>query len=125
MPAKGTRKINAKGKRPGTQMEIPNELYEEIERLASTHGLINPRNGKGNRTKLIELAVTAFKTFGRSYPDAMPYPQALIVEMEQAIAQGDDRWQPHLNYLYSWSVEQAQAEMADGVIEVKGGSYIV
>ncbi len=67
MPAKGTAKLNPKGKRPGTQMEIPNELYNEWERLAISYNIINPRNGKGNRTKLIELATRAFKVFSRYY----------------------------------------------------------
>lgn len=124
MPAKGTRKANPKGKRPETQMALPNDLYDEIERLAIAYDLINPRNGQGNRTKLIELVILSFKTFGRSYPDAMPYPQSLIVEMEKAVLEGDKRWQPHLDYLYSWSVEQTQEELADGVTKV-GDSWIV
>ena len=124
MPAKGTRKRNPKGKRPFTRMEIPDDLYEEIERLAVMRDLINPRNGNGNRTKLIELAINAFKAFSRSYPDNLPYPQALIAEMELAVASGDTKWQPHLDYLYSWSVEQTQEEIADDVIKV-GDSWIV
>lgn len=124
MPSKGTQKKNPKGKHPTTQMALPNELYEEIERLAVMRDLINPRNGNGNRTKLIELAIDAFKAFSRSYPDNLPYPQALIVEMELAVASGDERWQPHLDYLYSWSIEQTQVEIADGVIEA-GDSWIV
>lgn len=108
MPAKGTRKRNPKGKSPTTPMALPNDLYQEIERLAVMRGLINPRNGMGNRTKLIELAIDAFKAFSRSHPDNLPYPQALIVEMELAVASGDTKWQPHLDYLYSWSIEQTQ-----------------
>jgi len=126
MPAKGTHKRNPKGKRPATKMEVPNDLYDEIERLAVVNGLINLRNGKGNRTKLIEMAVRAFKIFCRQWSmDTMPYPQKLADYLIRRAKEGDEEAQDHLDYLESWSVERSHKEiLTEGVIKV-GDSYIV
>lgn len=126
MPAKGTSKRNPSGKRPETQMALPNELYIEIERLAVVHELINPRNGKGNRTKLIEMAIRAFRVFCRQWNmDAMPYPQKLADYLIRRVTEGDKEAQEHLDYLESWSVQQSYEELvAEEAIKTKD-SYIV
>jgi hypothetical protein len=126
MPAKGTRKLKPKGKRSETQMALPNELYDEIERLAAVHDLINPRNGKGNRTKLIEMAVRAFKLFCRQYnTDSMPYPQKLADYLIRRANEGDEEAQQHLDYLESWSTERSYEEvLAESTVKIRD-SYIV
>jgi hypothetical protein len=126
MPAKGTRKLKPKGKRSETQMALPNELYDEIERLAVVHDLINPRNGKGNRTKLIEVAVRAFKLFCRQYNmDSMPYPQKLADYLIRKANKGDEEAQVHLDYLESWSTERSYEEvLAESTVKIRN-SYIV
>lgn len=125
MPAKGTKKRN-----PQTiarsSVFLPNDLYNEIERLAAIHGILNPRNGQGNRTKLIELAVMAFKLFCRYYhTDSMPYPENLCRYLHQKVVEGDQEAQEHLSYLESWSsVQQMQELMTEGIVKV-GEDYIV
>lgn len=126
MPAKGTRKVNPKGKTPQVQMGLPKNLYEELERLAVVHDLINPRNGQGNRSKIIELATRAFRVFSRYYStDTMPYPEKLVDYLVRKAREGDTEAQEHLDYFQSWSVERTCEELTlEGVIKVKD-SYIV
>lgn len=126
MPAKGTRKRNPKGKAPQVQMGLPKGLYEELERLAIVHNLINPRNGQGNRSKIIELATRAFKVFSRYYStDTMPYPEKLADYLVRRAREGDAEAQEYLDYLQSWSVERNHEELlSEGVIKAKD-SYIV
>jgi hypothetical protein len=54
MPAKGTKKSNPTGKQSRKPVDIPQALYDALEVSARERGLINLRNGQGNRTKLIE-----------------------------------------------------------------------
>lgn len=124
MPAKGTKKQNSQAI-ARSSVFLPNDLYDEIERLAAIHGILNPRNKQGNRTRLIELAVMAFKLFCRYYhADSMPYPEKLAGYLHQKVLEGDQEAQEHLDYLESWStIRETQELMAEGVIKV-GDSYI-
>jgi hypothetical protein len=126
MPTKGTRKINPKGIQPRQHVSIPKELHEELERLAVVHGLINPRNQEGNRSKLIELATRAFRVFCRYYStDTMPYPEKLADYLVRRARDGDTEAQEHLDYLESWSVKQSYDELvAESTIKL-GDSYIL
>lgn len=126
MPARGTRKANPKGKAPQVQVGLNKELYDELERLAVAHDLINPRNGQGNRTKIIELTTRAFRVFCRYYStDTMPYPEKLADYLVRRVREGDTEAQEHLNYLESWSVQRSYDEMVtEGAIKVKD-SYII
>ncbi|MEW5856408.1 MAG: hypothetical protein AB1861_03380 [Cyanobacteriota bacterium] len=101
--------------------------------------------GKGNRSKgirkLIDLAaelhrlgavrdvaevdkvaIAAFQSLSRTYPDNLPYPQSLVLYLSARAAQGDDEAQAHLDYLESWSAEQAMDEiLGEGAIAFPGG----
>lgn len=114
MPAKGTKKKNPKQTIARSSVFLPNDLYDEIERLAAIHGILNPRNKQGNRTKLIELAVMAFKLFSRHYhTDSMPYPE-LAEYLQRKVLEGDQSAQEHLDCLESWSTT-----IAEDVIEAE------
>lgn len=92
MPAKGTRKRNPQGKRPSTQMDLPNELYDALERVGKANNIINPRNGQGNRTKVIERlfaqlpvfskAKTAIQMLLSDHPNAKEYSEAVLIKLE-------------------------------------------
>lgn len=136
MPYKGTKKRNPSVK-PKKRLEIEESLYDQLEIIAKSRGLINPRNGDGNRSELIRLAVDSFKLFSRTYPEQLPYPQELIYllsQLDEAIASQDmktlqslqSRIQQNIEYLESWGAEVAYKEaIAEGVIKTKNGSYIV
>lgn len=116
------------GKSKTKKVPVSDEMNELMEALARQFNLMNVRTGEGNRSKLLEMAVLALKVFGRSYPDNMPYPQALILEMELAVAKGDTRWEKHLDYLYSWSAEHDLTDqLSEQVIKIESNgdtSYI-
>lgn len=123
-----------KSKRP---LNLETDLYNRIERLARSRGIINPRNGDGNRSKLIELAVNSFDLFSRTYPESLPYPQEIIYlldELESAIADKDlsklesllPRIIQNREYLESWGAGVAMEDaIAEGVIKTKDDSWIV
>lgn len=126
MPAKGTKKKKPREIPARSPVFLPDDLYEEIERLAAVHGILNPRNKQGNRTKLIELAIMAFKLFCRYYhTDSMPYPENLCRYIYRKALEGDQEAQEHLSYLESWSsVQQMQELMTEDIVKV-GEDYIV
>ena len=136
MPYRGTKKRNPSAKSK-ERMNIEKDLYEELEMLARSRGLINKRNGDGNRSELIRLAVDSFKLFSRTYPERLPYPQELIYllsRLDEAIASQDlktlqslqSRIQQNIEYLESWGAKVAMEEaVAEGVIKTKNGSWIV
>lgn len=119
MPAKGTRKRNPKGKRPATKMEIPNELYDALERLGRTNGVLNPRNGQGNRTKVIERLFAQLPVFSRAkvaiemllsgHPQAKEYAESVLIDLEDL------------------QIEQAyeEARIENVLPEPKSGAWIV
>lgn len=58
-------------------MGLPKDLYDALEVLARERGLINVRNGQGNRRKLIEEMIVVYQT--RTVPNevrvgALVYP---------------------------------------------------
>lgn len=136
MPYKGTKK-NSPNAKQKQRLNLETNLYDRIERLARSRGIINPRNGDGNRSKLIELAVDSFDLFSRTYPESLPYPQEIIYlldELERAIADKDlsklesllPRIIQNREYLESWGAEVAMEDaIADGTIKLPNNSYIV
>lgn len=92
MPAKGTRKRNPKGKAPQVQMGLSKKLYDALDSLGKVNGITNPRNGQGNRTKVIERLFAQLPVFSRAkvaiemllegYPQAKEYAEAVLIELE-------------------------------------------
>lgn len=92
MPAKGTSKRNPKGKAPQAQMGLSRELYDALDNLGRTNGIINPRNGQGNRTKVIEKlfaqlpvfskAKTAIELLLSGHPQAQEYAESVLIDLE-------------------------------------------
>jgi hypothetical protein len=85
MPAKGTKKKNPQAI-ARSPVFLPNDLYDEIERLAATYSILNPRNKQGNRTELIKLAVMAFKLLCRHY-HSMSSPEKLTEYLQKKVAE--------------------------------------
>lgn len=92
MPAKGTRKRNPKGKTPQVQMGLSKELYDELDKLGKASGIINPRNGNGNRTRVIEKLFAQLPVFSKAKaaiemlldgcPQAKEYAESVLIELE-------------------------------------------
>ncbi|MBD0345970.1 MAG: hypothetical protein ICV63_14340 [Coleofasciculus sp. Co-bin14] len=92
MPAKGTKKKNPTGKRPQTQIGLPTELYDALDTLGRVNGIVNPRNGHGNRTKVIERLFAQLPVFSKAkiaieillegHPQAREYAEAILTELE-------------------------------------------
>lgn len=126
MPAKGTRKRKPVPKKKRKTLGTTEDVWEELERLAVIHGLINPRNGEGNRCAVLRLAIHTLKVWGRYYHnDSMPQPHALVSYLHRRVEAGDEEAQEHLDYLESWSsLQNFKDSVTEGIIEVKD-SYIV
>lgn len=92
MPAKGTRKRNPKGKTPQAQMGLSKDLYDALDNLGRANGIVNPRNGQGNRTKVIERlfaqlpvfskAKTAIEMLLSGHPQAKEYAESVLIDLE-------------------------------------------
>lgn len=65
MPAKGTRKRKP-NPTPSTHIKISIDLYDELEKVAKANGIINPRNGQGNRIKVIERLFAQLPVFSQA-----------------------------------------------------------
>lgn len=119
VPAKGTCKRNPKGKRLETQMALPNELYDALEQLGKANGIVNPRNGQGNRTRVIEKLFAQLPVFSRAkvaiqmlldgHPQAKEYAEAALIDLEDL------------------EIEQAyeEARIEGALPEPKSGAWIV
>jgi len=120
MPAKGTHKLNPRGKRPETQMALPNELYDKLDRLGRANGIINPRTGNGNRTKVIERLFAQLPVFSKAKavielclehlpPDKQAIAESVLLELEDL------------------EIEQAyeEARIEGSLPEPKTGAWIV
>lgn len=92
MPAKGTRKKKPKGKAPQAQLGLPIELYNALDALGRANKIINPRNGRGNRTKVIERLFAQLPVFGKAktaiemliydHPQAKEYAKSVLIDLE-------------------------------------------
>lgn len=66
MPAKGTRKKNPKGKQLRKPVDLPVGLYDAIDRLGRANGIVNPRNGQGNRSQVIARLLKILPVFSKA-----------------------------------------------------------
>lgn len=92
MPAKGTCKRNPKGKAPQVQMGLSKELYNALDELGRANGIVNPRNGQGNRTRVIERLFAQLPVFSKAkvaiqmllegYPQAKEYAESVLIDLE-------------------------------------------
>lgn len=128
MPPKGYKKQNGGRSRPKLNLTISTEAQELLNAIALDQMLT--RDGKPNKSQAVETAVLAYKLFRRTYPESLPYPQALLDTLYKIQQnKGDasellDRIQEHVNYLESWGAEVSMNEMlAEGVMKVRD-SYI-
>lgn len=86
MPAKGTRKQKP-NPTPSTHIKIPIDLYDELEKVAKANGIINPRNGQGNRIKVIERLFAQLPIFSQAKAliemsvEHLPPEKAVIAEL--------------------------------------------
>ncbi|HEY9598192.1 MAG TPA: hypothetical protein V6D33_11035 [Cyanophyceae cyanobacterium] len=118
MPTKGTHKLNPQPT-PSTHLKIPLTLYEGLERLGKVNGIINPRNGQGNRTRVIERLFAQLPVLGRAkvaiqmllegHPQGQEYAESVLIELEEL------------------EIEQAyeEARIEGALPEPKSGAWIV
>lgn len=66
MPAKGTKKKNPAGKQPRKPVDLPVGLYDAIDKLGRANGIINPRNGQGNRSQVIDRLLKILLIFSKA-----------------------------------------------------------
>ena len=94
MPSKGTRKRNPKGKAPQAQMGLPKDLYDALDELGKANGIINPRNGQGNRTRAIERLFAILPVFSQAKaviemsleylpPDELAIAGSVLLKLEE------------------------------------------
>ncbi|HLO51422.1 MAG TPA: hypothetical protein VK211_23620 [Kamptonema sp.] len=99
---------------PQVAWRIDESLYVKLEAIALKHNLINHRNGAGDRSALIKLAIRSFELYSREYGDGLTYPRKLtdlLISLEEAIANKDwdsataleTRITEARKYLESWS----------------------
>lgn len=131
MPPKGYKKPSTGRSRPNLNLTLSKQCQDLLSAIAIDQELINPRNGEPNKSKAVETAALAYKLFRRTYPDRLPYPQALLHTLYQIQQSNGDtshlleQIQEHIEYIESWGAEVAMNEMiAEGVIKTKDGSYI-
>ena len=120
MPSKGTRKRNPKGKAPQAQIGLSRELYDELERLGKANNIINPRNGDGNRTRVIERLFAQLPVFSQAKAVIEMSMEHLPPE-KQAIAE------TVLMRLDDLEIEQAyeEAQIEGDLPDPKSGAWIV
>lgn len=119
MPTKGTRKRNPKGKAPQVQMGLPIDIYDALAELGRVNGIINPRNGQGNRTRVIERLFAQLPVFSQAkvaiemllenHPQAKEYAESVLIDLE------------------GLGIEQAyeEAKIEGNLPEPKAGAWIV
>lgn len=119
---KGSHPNSRKNLKPRAKTKKPSELTKTTSISINQEEINSIRPlGDGNLSEGIKILN---RVYNRTYPDGLLYPQSLILEMELAIADGDTKWQVHLDYLYSWAADMAATEIADGVTKI-GDSWIV
>lgn len=119
MPAKGTRKRKP-NPTPSTHLKISIDLYDELEKVAKANGIINPRNGQGNRIKMIERLFAQLPIFSQA--------KALIgLSIEHLPPEKVAIAESVLLKLEDLEIEQAYEEArTDGDLpEPKSGAWIV
>ena len=119
MPAKGTRKKNPKGKTPQVQIGLSKDLYDELDVLGRANGIINPRNGNGNRTKVIEKLFAQLPVFSRA--------KVAIEMLLEEHPQGREYAESALVELKNLEIEQAyeEAKIEGDLPATKSGAWIV
>lgn len=120
MPTKGSRKKNPKGKEVRHHVTLPAPLYDALEQLGTSNGIVNPRNGQGNRTRVIERLFAMLPVFSQA-KCALELTLEYLPEKERAIAEAV------ILQLEELEIEQAYEEAAieRGLPEQKSGAWIV
>jgi hypothetical protein len=119
MPAKGTRKKNP-NPTPSTHLKISLDLHDRLDKTGRANGIINPRNGQGNRHEVIERLFAQLPVFSRAKavlelciehlpPDKQAIAESVLLELEDL------------------DIEQAyeEARIEGDLPELKAGAWII
>ena len=94
MPARGRPKRNPTGKAPQIQIGLKKELYDALDKLGKANNIVNPRNGAGNRTRVIERLFAILPAFSQAKaviemsleylpPDELAIANSVLLKLEE------------------------------------------